>query len=346
MQAALIRSHGGPEVLQLEDLPSPEPDAGEVLVQVLAVSVNHLDLWVRRGMPGVPIPFPRILGCDGTGEVLALGEDVQDCGLEVGQKVVIQPGYSSGKSSWDEAGLDHLSDDYGIRGEHGDGLDCEQVALEPRFLTPLPDGLDPVEAAAMPLTFLTAWGMLVTRADVEEGEDVLILGGTSGVGVAGIQIAKARGARVIATAGTEAKRALCAELGADVVIDHHEDGWGKAVKAATGGRGVDLVMEHVGPATWAESMRALARNGRLVTCGGTTGPKVSLNLPHLFIKNLSVLGSTMGPASAFPEIFELAAEGVFRPVVDRVLPLSEIQSAHAALEAGGVLGKIVLVPGS
>lgn len=346
MQVALIREHGGPEVLLLEDQPRPEPEADEVLVRVLAVSVNHLDLWVRRGMPGMPIPFPRILGCDGTGEVVALGEDVQDCGLAVGQTVVIQPGYSSGHSSWDEAGLDHLSDDYGIRGEHSDGLDAEFVALEPRFLTPLPAGLDPVQAAAMPLTFLTAWGMLITRVDVEEGEDVLILGGTSGVGVAGIQLAKARGARVIATAGTEAKRALCTELGADVVIDHRQPGWSKHVKAATEGRGVDVVMEHVGPATWTESMRALARNGRLVTCGGTTGPKVEVMLPHLFIKNISLLGSTMGPASAFPEIFRLAAEGVLRPVVDRVLPLSEIRAAHAALEAGEVLGKIVLVPGS
>lgn len=346
MQVALIRAHGGPEVLEIEEQETPTPEPGEVLVKVLAVSVNHLDLWCRRGMPGVQIPFPRVLGCDGTGEVVALGEDVEGCGLTVGQKVVIEPGYSSGHSSWDEAGLDHLSDDYGIRGEHSDGLDQEFVTLEPRFLTPLPDGLDPVQAAAMPLTFLTAWGMLVTRVDVEEGEDVLILGGTSGVGVAGIQIAKARGARVIATAGSEAKRALCSELGADVVIDHHQPGWGKLVKQATDGRGVDVVMEHVGPATWAESMRALARNGRLVTCGGTTGPKVDLVLPHLFIKNLSILGSTMGPKDAFPEIFRLASEGVFRPVVDRVLPLSEVRAAHAALEAGEVLGKIVLVPGS
>ena len=346
MQVALIHQHGGPEVLRLEDHETPTPEAHEVLVRVLAVSVNHLDLWVRRGMPGLPVDFPRILGCDGTGEIVALGEDVADCGLVVGQKVIIEPGYSSGKSSWDRAGLDHLSDDYEIRGEHSDGLDAEFVTIEPRLLTPLPDGLDPVQMAAMPLTFLTAWGMLITRVDIEEDEDVLIIGGTSGVGSAGIQIAKARGARVIATAGSEAKRALCAELGADVVIDHHQPNWSKQVKAETDGRGVDVVMEHVGPATWTESMRALARNGRLVTCGGTTGPKVELNLPHLFIKNLSVLGSTMGPRSAFAEIVQLAAEGIFRPVVDRVLPLSEIQAAHTALEAGEVLGKIVLIPGS
>lgn len=346
MQVALIQEHGGPEVLELQERDVPVPEAHEVLVRVLAVSVNHLDLWVRRGMPGMPVPFPRVLGCDGTGEVVAFGADAADCGLTVGQKVVIEPGFSSGKGSWDAAGLDHLSDDYGIRGEHSDGIDAEFVVIDPRFLTPLPATLDPVQAAAMPLAFLTAWGMLVTRVDLEKGEQVLVLGGTSGVGSAAIQLAKVIGARVIATAGTDAKRALCLELGADEVVDHHAPGWGKEVKRLTDGRGVDVVVEHVGPATWAESMRAMARNGRLVTCGGTTGPKVEVNLPHLFIKNLSLLGSTMGPREAFADIFQLAAEGALRPVVDRVLPLSDIRAAHAALEAGEVLGKIVLIPGA
>ena len=344
MQVALIREHGGPEVLRVEDVEPPTPAPDEVLVRVLAVSVNHLDLWVRRGMPGMPIPLPRILGCDGTGEVVAIGEEAGDCGLAVGQKVVIEPGFSSGHSGWDQAGLDHLSDDYGIRGEHCDGLDAELVAIEPRLLTPLPDGLDPVTAAAMPLTFLTAWGMLVTRVDVEEGERVLVLGGTSGVGVAAIQIAKHIGAEVVATAGSEQKRALCAELGADHVIDHSVKGWSKEVKRLTGG-GVDVVVEHVGPATFAESMRCLARNGRLVTCGGTTGPEVSVLLPPLFMKNLSLLGSTMGPRACFETVFQRALEGHYRPVVDRVLPLSEVRAAHEALEAREVLGKIVLIPG-
>ena len=345
MQVALIHEHGGPEVIELVERDAPVPEPHEVLVRVLAVSVNHLDLWVRRGMPGMPIPFPRVLGCDGTGEVVALGDEAQDCGLTVGQKVVIEPGFSSGHSSWDRAGLDHLSDDYGIRGEHSDGLDSEFVAIEPRLLTPLPDGLDPIQAAAMPLAFLTAWGMLVTRADLERDEELLVVAGTSGVGSAAIQLAKVIGARVIATAGSEAKRALCRELGADEVLDHYESGWGKEVKRLTAGRGVDVVLEHVGPATWAESTRALARNGRLVTCGGTTGPLVEVNLPHLFIKNLSLLGSTMGPRESFHDIFQLAAEGALRPVVDRVLPMSKIREAHTALEAGEVLGKIVLIPG-
>jgi len=343
MQAARIHAHGGPEVLTLDEVEAPEPGPGQVLVRVLAVSVNHLDLWVRRGMPGVTVPFPRILGCDGTGEIAALGEGVE--GLAVGQRVVIEPGFSSGHSAHDRAGNDHLSDDYGIRGEHGDGLDCELVALDARFVFPLPAGLDPVAAASVPLAFLTAWGMLVTRAAVGADETVLVLGGASGVGSAAIQVALQRGARVIATAGTAAKRALARELGAEAAIDHRSPDWGKEVKRLTDGRGVDVVVEHVGPATWETSMRCLARNGRLVTCGGTTGPKVSLLLPHLFIKNLSVLGSTMGPRTALPQIMDHLAAGRYRAVVDEVLPLSEVRRAHERLEAGEVVGKLVLVPG-
>ena len=343
MQVVRIHAHGGPEVLRVEDLPEPKPAAGEVLVRVLAVSVNHLDLFVRAGMPGVKLPLPLIPGCDGTGEILALGEGVS--GLAVGTRVVIEPGVSSGQSKHDLAGNDQLSDDYQIRGEHFDGLDRELVCLPARYVFALPDKLDPVLAAAAPLVYLTAWGMLITRAKLAAGETVLVLGGTSGVGMASIQIAKDLGARVLATAGTEAKRKAALELGADAVVDHSKEGWEREVKGLTGGRGVDVVVEHVGPATWEGSMRSLARNGRLVTCGGTTGPKVSLTLPAVFIKNLSVLGSTMGPRTALPMIFARIRSGAFKPVVDRVLPLSQISAAHAALEARQVSGKIVLIPG-
>jgi NADPH2:quinone reductase len=242
--------------------------------------------------------------------------------------------------------MDHLAPDYAIRGEHFDGVACEEAAVEVSHLLPLPDDVDPVHAAAVPLVFLTAWGMLVTRAELEEGETVLVLGGASGVGSAAIQIAKGRGARVFATAGSEAKRELARRLGADEVFDHRKDGWGKEVKKETEGRGVDVVFEHVGPATWRTSMAVLARRGRLVTCGGTTGPIVEVALPHLFIKNQTILGSTMGPRTAFPEIFSHIADGSYRPVVDRVLPLSEARKAHELLESREVVGKIVLVPGS
>jgi len=344
MQALRLHAHGDPSVLQIDDIPTPKLEAGQVLVKVLGASINHLDLWVRRGMPGVTIPLPRILGCDGTGEIVELGSGVE--GLAVGQRVVIEPGYSSGTSAHDLAGNDHLSDDYHIRGEHCDGLDCEFVALEARFARPLPEGIDPIAAASVPLAFLTAWGMVVTRAKLRAGETCLVLAGTSGVGSAAIQIAKDLGARVVTTAGSEPKRRLAAELGADLVLDHGDEEWYRGVKSFTDGRGVDVVVEHVGPATWASSMRCLARNGRLVTCGGTTGAKVSMLLPHLFMKNLSILGSTMGPRTALDPIFERVATGVFRPVVHEVLPLSEGVRAHTLLENGEVLGKLVLTPGS
>jgi len=340
MRAVQIPRHGGPEVLQLVDVPDPEAGPGEVLVRVTAASINHLDLWVRRGMPGMHIPLPRIPGSDGTGVIAALGDGVGD--LSVGDRVVILPGHSSGTSAHDRSGNDHLSDDYGIRGEHSDGIDCELVALERRYVMPLPTGIDPIEAAAIPLVFLTAWGLLVERAQIESGETALVLAGASGVGSAAIQLAVDRGARVIATAGSAAKRALCKDLGADEVLDHHDPDWPKQVHALTNKRGCDVVVEHVGPATWKGAMRALARNGRLVTCGGTTGPTVELLLPHLFMKNLSILGSTMGPARAFPAIFEGVQRGAYRPVIDRVLPLDEVAEAHRLLEAGEASGKIVL----
>jgi len=340
MKAVQIPEHGGPEVLELVDLPTPTPAAGEVLVRVLAVSINHLDLWVRRGMPGMPIPLPRIPGSDGTGEVVECGEGVE--GFEPGDRVMILPGVSSGRSKHDLEGNDHLSDDYGIRGEHCDGVCSEYVSLESRYLLRLPDGLDPIPIAAVPLVFLTAWGMLVTRAKLQAGEEVLVLGGASGVGSAAIQIAADHGARVIATAGSPEKRALALELGAVEAIDHRDPAWPKEVKRLTGGRGVDVVVEHIGPATWSGSVRSLARNGRLVTCGATTGAEVSILLPHLFIKNLSLLGSTMGPRSSFPTILEKLAAGSWRPVLDRVMPLSEVVQAHRLLENREVQGKIVL----
>ena len=343
MKAIRIHRHGGPEVLSLDEVPRPEPGPGEALVRVKAVSVNHLDLWVRRGMPGVTIPFPRVLGCDGTGEVVAHGAGVSAPAL--GTPVVIEPGYTSGHSPQDARGMDHLAPDYGIRGEHSDGLCAEYVSLPARYLLALPRGVDAVQGAAVPLVFLTAWGMLVTRADVQAGETVLVIAGASGVGSAAIQIAKDRGARVLTTAGSEEKRELARSLGADEVLDHGAKDWGREVKRLTEGRGCDVVVEHVGPATWKTSMSVLARCGRLVVCGGTTGPMVEVSLPHLFIKQQSVLGSTMGPRGALKEIFAKVAEGTYRPVVDAVLPLSEARRAHELVERREVAGKIVLVPG-
>lgn len=343
MKALRIHEHGGPEVLRYEDVADPTPGPGQVLVKILAASVNHLDLWVRRGMPGFPVAFPRILGCDAIGEIAGVGEGVT--AFSEGQRVVCEPGYLEGGPSDELEGFDHLAADYSIRGEHGDGYDAELVVLDQSYVFPLPSGLDPIQAAAVPLVFLTAYGM-VERVDPGPEDTCLVLAGTSGVGSALIQLAKRSGARVISTAGSDAKRQLCSDLGADEVLDHGDPEWPKRVKQLTDGEGCDVVFEHVGPATWEGSMRSLARLGRLVTCGGTTGPKVSMLLPHLFIKNLTILGSTMGPASALPGIFSDVARGRLRPVLDSAVPLSEARSAHERLEARDVLGKLVLVPGA
>lgn len=339
MRAVHVTRHGGPEVLELVDLPVPEPGPGEVRVRVAAISLNHLDVWVRRGMPGVEIPMPHVPGCDGTGTVDALGPDVE--GLEVGAPVLLEPGFTLREGPETRAGLDHLAPDYGIRGEHAPGFAAEFVCLPARYLTPIPAALDLVEAAALPLVFLTAWGMLVTRAEAQPGESVLVIGAASGVGSAAIQLARARGCRVAATAGDGAKRDLGRALGAEEVFDHRDAQWGRAAKAFAPG-GFDVVVEHVGPATWDSSMRLLARRGRLVTCGGTTGPKVSVTLPHLFMKNQSVLGSTMGPRSALPEILSGVERGELRPVLDRPLPIESVQKAHQLLEDREVVGKLVL----
>ena len=232
-----------------------------------------------------------------------------------------------------------------FRGEHCDGFMAQQVVLSQEYVRPLPRGVDPIEAAAAPLVFLTAYGMLHCKAQLQAGEKVLVIAGSSGVGSAAIQLARRAGARVFATAGSPAKRELCTELGAEFVVDHHDPEWAKAIRSASGSPGIDVVVEHVGPATWSQSMRCLAPGGRLVTCGGTTGPEVKILLPHLFIKNLSVLGSTMGPREALDEIFTGLASRELRPVVDRVLKMEEIQEAHRLLEGGEVVGKIVIQVG-
>lgn len=341
MRAVHLKEHGGPEMLCMVELPVPVPGPGEVRVKMSAVSLNHLDVWVRRGMPGVEIPMPHVPGCDGTGVIDAVGRDVPSTAA-VGTAVLVEPGYTTEDGPEVQAGMDHLAPDYGIRGEHAPGLAAEFVCLPAHYVTPLPTNADPVQVAAMPLVFLTAWGMLHTRAAIQPGETVLVLGAASGVGSAAIQIAKDAGCRVITTAGSEPKRALGMELGADEALDHGDPAWPKAVKALTDGRGVDVVFEHVGPATWDGAMRSLARCGRLVTCGGTTGPKVSITLPHLFMKNQSVLGSTMGPRAAFRDILDGLERGVFRPVVHAVLGIEQIAEAHRLLEDRQALGKIVL----
>lgn len=342
MKAVVIRQHGGPEVLQIEDIPDPVPGPGEVVVRVRAVALNHLDLWIRRGLPGAPFHLPATTGADASGEIHALGPGVD--GPAIGTPVMVLPGISCGVCAECLSGRDALCASYGILGETCDGALAELVKVPRANVVEKPASLTHEAAAAMSLTFLTAWHMLVARAELRGGETVLVQSAGSGVGVAAIQIARFLGARVLATAGSEDKRQAALELGAEAVFDSRSSDWAKAVKSATGGRGVDVVFEHVGGETFELSMRALARGGRLVTCGATTGIDAKINLRHVFFKSQSILGSTMGHKGEYHQLVKLMAQGIFRPVIDRVLPLSEVRAAQEALEGRSVFGKVVLIP--
>jgi NADPH:quinone reductase-like Zn-dependent oxidoreductase len=342
MRAVVLRAHGGPEVLRLETLPDPVPGPGEVLVRVRAAALNHLDLWMRRGLPGAPFHLPRIPGSDVAGEVAALGPGVED--PPVGTPVMVIPGLSCGSCAACGRGADQLCPSYGILGETADGGMCELLAVPRRNVVKRPDRLSYEEAAALGLTFLTAWHMLTARATVRPGETVLVIAASSGVGSAAVQIARFLGARVLATAGSEAKRDFARSLGAHEVIDHTTGDFAPTVKSLTGGQGADVVFEHVGGTVFEQAVRCLARAGRLVTCGATTGGDAKLNLRHLFFKSQSILGSTMGSRGEYHDLVKLFGDGHFRASIDRVLPLDAIQEAHRLLEGRRVLGKLVVVP--
>ncbi len=326
MRAVRIHEDGGPEVLVLEDVPDPEPGPGEVLVRLRASALNHLDVWIRKGLPSVP--KPRILGADGAGVVEALGEGVD--GFAPGDRVVLNPGIEQEDSR------------IHVLGEHGDGTNAELIAVPAANVHPIPGGLSFEEAAAFPLVFETAYRMLVTRAGLRAGEWVLVWGVGGGIGTASLTIAKALGARVIVTSSSEAKLEQARELGADATVDHATDDVKAAVQEATGGHGADVVVEHVGEATWRTSLDVAAPGARITVCGATTGPNPPAALHRIWWKQLSILGSTMGTGEDFAGAYELVASGRARPVVDSVLPLEEIRAAHERLEAGEQLGKIVL----
>ena len=326
MQAVRIHEDGGPEVLVLEEAPDPEAGPGEVLVRLHASALNHLDVWIRKGLPSVP--KPRILGADGAGVVEALGDGV--AGFEPGQRVVINPGVEAAD------GTIH------VIGEHGDGTNAELIAVPATNLYPIPGDLSFEEAAAFPLVFETAYRMLVTRAHLRPEEWVLLWGIGSGVSTAGLAIAKALGARTIVTSSSDEKLARARRLGADVTVNHAHGDVKAAVKEATAGRGADVVVDHVGEATWRTSLDVAAREGRIAVCGATSGPNPPAALHRIWWKQLTILGSTMGTKTDFEGAYALIAEGRARPVIDEVLPLAEIRAAHARLEAGGQLGKIVL----
>jgi NADPH:quinone reductase-like Zn-dependent oxidoreductase len=342
MKAVIFSQHGGPEVMKLTEVADPNIKANEVLIEVRACALNHLDVWVRGGLPGIKIPLPHILGDDVAGVVREVGELVT--WVKPGDEVMIQPGISCGHCAECLAGRDNMCDDYDMIGYRRDGGYAELLAVPGVNVIPKPKNLSWPEAAALPLVTLTAWHMLVTRAQVQPGEDVLIHAAGSGVGSLGIQIAKLRGARVIATASSDEKLAKASELGADETVNYTRDDWPKEVRKLTGGRGVDVVFEHTGAATWPGSIVSLKKGGRLVTCGATSGFDASTDLRQVFYRNLTILGSMMGSKAELLAAMKFIESGQIRAVVDRVLPLAEARLAHELMEDRAQFGKLVLAP--
>lgn len=333
MKEIRIAEHGGPEVLSWQQTPAPEQGPGQVRVRVRAVGLNHLDLWVRRGVPGHRFPLPLTPGSDIAGEIQGGPRD--------GERVCIAPAFGCGSCGACQRGQENLCRRYVIRGEGGDGGLCEELVVPERDLLSIPEHLSFVQAASLPLSGLTAWQML-RKAQLQAGETALILGGTSGVGHLAIQIATAMGARVLATAGTPEKRMQCLELGAEQAFPHRDNApFHRQVKAATGGAGADVVMEHIGAATWARSLKSLAWGGRLVTCGATTGAEVEINLRALFFKQQSLIGSTMGTRADLLAYWSQVQAGRIQPMVGAEFGWGDLAQAHQALERG-VVGKVVV----
>jgi len=339
MKAVRIHQFGGPEVLTYEEAPEPKLRKDEVLVCVKACALNHLDLWVRKAqLPGVQLP--HILGSDVAGEIAGVGEYVK--GFTVGQRVLVAPMHFCNQCAACLAGRQNQCREFTVLGNAVDGGNCELLAMSPANVIPIPDSLGFVEAASVPLVFITAWHMLVGRGRLRPGQTVLVLGANSGVGIAAIQIARLFHARVIATAGDESKAQKGRELGANYIIDHYKQKISEEVRKITSREGVDIVIEHVGAATWDESVRCLKPGGTLVTCGATTGPDVKINLQFLFARQLSLLGSYMGTMGELREVLGHVFAGRLRPVVDRVFPLAEVRAAHEYLESSQMFGKVVL----
>jgi NADPH:quinone reductase-like Zn-dependent oxidoreductase len=339
LKAVRFHQHGGPEVLRVDDAPEPELNAGEVLVRVRACALNHLDLWERRGLRGITFPMPHISGSDVAGDVVA----APAADVTPGLRVLLQPGVSCGRCTACLSGNDNECARYEVLGyrTHAGGY-AEYVKVPVLNLVPIPDEVSYVDAAAFPLTFLTAWHMLMTRAQLKRGDDVLILAAGSGVGQAAIQVACLHGARVFATAGTPQKLERALALGADEAINHHTQDVAAEILRLTNNRGVDVVIEHVGEATWARSVRVLTRGGRLVTCGATTGSKGDLNLQALFAKQLTIMGSYMGTKGELMRAARFFFSGQLTPVVDRTYPLADAAAAQQRMEESGQFGKIVL----
>ncbi len=340
MKAVFFHEHGGLEVLQYGDLPTPEPGAGEVLVRLRAAALNRLDLWVREGWPGIRLTYPHILGADGAGEVAAVGAGVTR--WQVGDRVVINPNIGCGKCEFCLAGQDNLCEHWQLLGETRAGTYAEYVVVPEANLMALPEGFGYREAAAAALVFQTAWHSLITRGGLRPGEWVLVVGASGGVNTASIQIAKLAGCRVLVVGSNARKLALAESLGADFLIDRSQtDNWAKEVYRLTGKRGVDVVVDNVGT-TFPLSFKAARKGGRILTVGNTGGPKFQIDNRYIFGKHLSVVGSTMSPQKDFREVMRLVFAGKLKPVLDKTFPLAEARAAQERLARGEQLGKITL----
>src|SRR2546426_716203 len=340
MKAVRIHEFGGPEVLRYEDVADPQCRRDQVLVRVKACAMNHLDIWVRKGLPGVKLP--HVLGSDVAGEVVEAGEYVGR--FKPGQRVLLAPMHYCGHCAKCVAGLQNQCREFTVLGNAVDGGNCELMAAPPANVIPIPDSLDFNQAASVPLVFLTAWHMLVGRAGVRPGQTVLVLGGSSGVGIAAIQIAKLFHCHVITTAGDETKLEKARGLGADFGINHYKQQISEEVHKITNKEGVDIVVEHVGAATWEESLKSLKPAGTVVTCGATTGPNVGIDLRFVYSRQLNMLGSYMGTMGELYDVLGHVFAGRLKPVVDPALSLKEIRAAHEHMEKSQMFGKIVLNP--
>lgn len=340
MRAILFHTHGGPEVLEYAEVPTPQPGAGQVLVRLQAAALNRLDLFVRVGWPGIKLAYPHIPGADGAGEITSVGAGVTR--LKVGERVVINSNLSCGACGYCLAGQDNRCQGWGLLGETRNGTYAEYVVIPAVNAYPMPDGYDVGAAAAAGLVFHTAWHSLIGRANLRPGESVLIVGASGGVNTAAIQIARYAGATVYVVGSSREKLKLAESLGADYLIDRsQEENWSKTVYQMTNKRGVDVVVDNVG-ATFPLSFRAARKGGRILTVGNTAGAKVEIDNRFIFGKHLSLIGSTMGTHSDFAAVMRLVFAGALKPVVDRVYPLSQAPQAQERLEAGEQMGKIVL----
>ncbi len=342
MKAVVFDEHGGPEVLKIGEVPEPEPGPDEVVLTVNAAALNHLDIWVRKGIPGLKLAMPHVPGSDGAGVVSKIGRKVK--GLIEGDRVTVNPGLSCGACEFCKLGEESLCVEFKILGEHVQGTCAEFVKVPARNLYKIPASLGFEEAAAAPLASLTAWRMLVSRAGLKQGQDVLINGAGSGVSVAAIQIAKNIGARVFVTSRSDEKLEKAKKLGADVLINLTKERFDEVVWRETKKRGVDVVLDHIGPATWPQNFRSLARDGKMVVCGATSGPKAEVDIRSLYWRQFSIIGSTMSSRKEFEAVMDLVAQGKLKAVIHKVMPMSETRIAHEIMEKGEQFGKLVLMP--